>query len=62
MASTKSARHALASYDWIKDERAQANEETLKHVEDFGYSVTHELEWLNEKMAEVFSGDAKYVV
>ncbi|QIW97791.1 hypothetical protein AMS68_003309 [Peltaster fructicola] len=59
MASSTQTRHALASYEWIKDERSQASDETAKHIEDFSYSVTHELEWLNEKMAEVFSADPK---
>lgn len=49
------------SAPWVVSEVQNANEAITTEVEDFGYSVRNELEWLNEHMADIFSGEQLYV-
>lgn len=51
----------MGSAQWVQDERHQADEFIEQEVEEFGYSVRNELDWLNEHMAEIFSKSAVYV-
>jgi len=50
----------VGSAQWILDERKQANQLVEDEVEEFGYSVRNEMEWLNEHMAEIFSSNQLY--
>ncbi|KAK3078097.1 hypothetical protein LTS18_008456, partial [Coniosporium uncinatum] len=56
MAATRS-KAPVGSAQWILDERKQANQLVEEEVEEFGYSVRNEMEWLNEHMAEIFSSN-----
>ena len=50
--------HAMAgigSAQWAATERSQANEAVLQEIEDFGFSVRNELDWLNEHMHDIFA-------
>ena len=47
----------VASAPWFVQERRQANEFVDAEVEEFGYSVRNEIEWLNEHMGEIFSNN-----
>ncbi|KAJ4295198.1 hypothetical protein N0V90_007208 [Kalmusia sp. IMI 367209] len=55
MAAARSKVPAIGSAQWILDERNQANELVSQELEDFGFSVRNEFEWLNEHMAEIFA-------
>jgi hypothetical protein len=49
---------AVGSAQWVQDERQQADAFIEDEVEEYGYSVRNELEWLNEHMADIFSTGA----
>ena len=55
LSRTKAA--AIGSLQWIQNEREQAGDFVEQELEEFGYSVRNEMEWLNEHMAEIFSAD-----
>lgn len=61
MAVARSKAAGIGSSQWIQKEREQAGEFVEQEVEEFGYSVRNEMEWLNEHMAEIFSAGAVYV-
>ena len=51
---------AIGSAQWILNERHQANDLVTQEVEDFGFSVRNELEWLNEHMGDIFAKEGVY--
>ncbi|KAL5435129.1 hypothetical protein PMIN06_011186 [Paraphaeosphaeria minitans] len=55
MAAARNRVPAIGSAGWVLDERKQADDLVAQEVEDFGFSVRNELEWLNEHMAEIFA-------
>ena len=55
MAATRSKAPAIGSAEWIHEERQQANALITQELEDFGFSIRNELEWLNEHMFEIFT-------
>lgn len=62
MASAKAKMGTqIGSAQWIQNEREQAEQFVNLEVEEFGYSVRNEFEWLNEHMAEIFSKQQLYV-
>ena len=61
MTAARSKVPAIGSAQWILEERHQSNDLVAQELEDFGFSVRNELEWLNEHMAEIFSTNAVYV-
>lgn len=52
----------VGSAPWIVSERRQASELVDQDVEEFGYSVRNEMEWLNEHMHEIFTANQLYAV
>lgn len=58
MAVARSKAAAVGSSQWIQKEKEQAGDFVEQEVEEFGYSVRNEMEWLNEHMAEIFSAGA----
>lgn len=53
-----SLQSRAAPVDWAQrmlDEQRLAAEIVAQDVEEFGFSVRNEMEWLNEHMADVFS-------
>ena len=58
MAAARAKAANVGSAQWIQKERDQAGEFVEQELEEFGYSVRNEMEWLNEHMAEIFSTDA----
>lgn len=52
---------AIGSAGWVLDERHQSNDLVSQELEDFGFSVRNELEWLNEHMIDVFAHEGQYV-
>jgi hypothetical protein len=52
---------AIGSAGWILEERHQANALVAQELEDFGFSVRNELEWLNAHMADVLANNQPYV-
>ena len=60
MASIRSKTTPVGSAAWIANEREQASLFIEQEVEEFGYSVRNELEWLNEHMGEVLSRGPVY--
>ena len=61
MAAARSKVPAIGSAHWVLDERKQADDLLSQEVEDFGFSVRNEFEWLNEHMAEIFAQNGQYV-
>ena len=61
MAALRSQLPAVGSARWILAERRQANQLIDQDVEDFGFSVQNEVEWLNEHMADIFARNQLYV-
>lgn len=55
MAGAKSKAPPVGSTAWIQNEHDQSAQFVEQEVEEFGYSVRNELEWLNEHMADIFS-------
>jgi hypothetical protein len=56
MASRSKAKApAIGTAGWILQERHQANDAVAQELEEFGFLVRNELEWLNEHMADVFA-------
>jgi hypothetical protein len=51
----------VGSAQWLLSERKQVNDLVDQDVEDIGYSVQTELEWLNEHMADIFTRKDLYV-
>lgn len=59
--ASRSKTPAVGSAGWILDERHQSNDLVAEELEDFGFSVRNELEWLNEHMVDVYANDGQYV-
>ncbi|ORY03833.1 hypothetical protein BCR34DRAFT_492048 [Clohesyomyces aquaticus] len=59
MAAARSKIPPIGSAQWILDERHQSNDLVSQELEDFGFSVRNELEWLNEHMADIFAYDGQ---
>jgi hypothetical protein len=57
----RSKAPAIGSAGWILEERHQSNDLVSQELEDFGFSVRNELEWLNEHMSDVFANNGQYV-
>lgn len=55
MATATKTKAAIGTTQWIQGEAEQAEAFIQQEVEEFGYSVRNDLEWLNEHMAEVLS-------
>ena len=61
MAATGVKKQAVGSAGWIQSEKSEAARLGSEAVEEFGFSVRNELDWLNEHMMEIFSKDQMYV-
>jgi hypothetical protein len=59
--AARSRAPTIGSAGWILEERHQSNDLVSQELEDFGFSVRNELEWLNEHMADVFANNGQYV-
>ncbi|KAF2830749.1 hypothetical protein CC86DRAFT_463992 [Ophiobolus disseminans] len=46
---------AIGSGGWILEERHQSNDLVAQELEDFGFAVRNELEWLNEHMGDIIA-------
>ena len=57
MAASRTKIAPVGSAQWIESEREQAAQFVDQEAEEFSYSVRNELEWLNEHMGDIFSGD-----
>lgn len=62
MATATKTKAAIGTTQWIQGEAEQAEAFIQQEVEEFGYSVRNDLEWLNEHMAEVLSKGGVYVM
>ncbi|KAH6633363.1 hypothetical protein C7974DRAFT_392634 [Boeremia exigua] len=60
MTTARSKVPAIGSAQWILEERHQSNDLVSQELEDFGFSVRNELEWLNEHMTDVFAEDGQH--
>ncbi|PSS05304.1 hypothetical protein BD289DRAFT_419970 [Coniella lustricola] len=61
MAMRSSARPPVGSTAWCADERSSALSIAQSEVEEFAYSASNEVEWLNEHMADIFSENQIHV-
>lgn len=55
MAASRTKPPVIGSAQWVLDERQHSQELVAQELEDFGFSVRNELEWLNEHMADIFA-------
>ena len=62
MAAARAKAANVGSAQWVQNEREQAGDFVEQELEEFGYSVRNEMEWLNEHMAEIFSTEAMYAI
>ncbi len=61
MAAVRSAL-PVGSAQWLVNEAGQVNQLVQLEAEEFSYSAAlHEVEWLNEHMAEIFNRSQLYV-
>ncbi|KAF1930111.1 uncharacterized protein M421DRAFT_419147 [Didymella exigua CBS 183.55] len=60
MTASQSKVPAIGSAQWILEERHQSNDLVSQELEDFGFSVRNELEWLNEHMTDIFAKDGQH--
>ncbi|KAF2479888.1 hypothetical protein BDY17DRAFT_326893 [Neohortaea acidophila] len=55
MALARSKTANVGTAEWLQTERQHADDKIREEVEEFGYAVKNELEWLNAHLGEVFS-------
>lgn len=58
--AARSKAPAIGSAGWVLEERHQSNALVAQELEDFGFSVRNELEWLNEHMSDIFANNGQY--
>jgi len=58
--TARSKSVAIGSAGWLLEERHQSNTLVAQELEDFGFSVRNELEWLNEHMSDIFANNGQY--
>lgn len=54
------AQTAVGSAPWIHAEKENAAQLLQQEIEELVYPAQHEMEWLNEHMAEIFSKSQLY--
>ncbi|KAF2274712.1 uncharacterized protein EI97DRAFT_421893 [Westerdykella ornata] len=59
MAAARTKTPTIGSAQWVLDERQHSQDLVAQELEDFGFSVRNELEWLNEHMAEILSREGQ---
>ncbi|KAH7626085.1 hypothetical protein B0T09DRAFT_392392 [Sordaria sp. MPI-SDFR-AT-0083] len=57
MAMRKAPRLPVGSAAWVAEERASALKVAEEEVEEFSYAARNEMDWLNEHMDDIFSGE-----
>lgn len=55
MAAGARAQKPVGSAPWIAAEKENVSELVDQEMEEIEYPVRHEMDWLNEHMAEIFS-------
>ncbi|KAJ4371545.1 hypothetical protein N0V83_004764 [Neocucurbitaria cava] len=55
--AARSKALAIGAPGWVLEERHQSNDLVAQELEDFGFSVRNELEWLNEHMSDIFANN-----
>jgi hypothetical protein len=55
MAVSRTKAPAVGSAEWVLEERQYSQDLVAQELEDFGFSVRNELEWLNEHMSDIFA-------
>lgn len=60
MALARSKTANVGTAEWLQTERQHADDKIREEVEEFGYAVKNELEWLNAHLGEVFSQSQVY--
>jgi len=53
---------AVGSASWISSEKENALQLLQNEKEELVFPAQHQLEWLNEHMAEIFSNSHVYVI
>lgn len=56
------ASTAVGSASWISSEKENVMQLLEQEKEEIIYPAQHEMEWLNEHMAEIFSRNQLYVL
>lgn len=57
MASGARAQKPVGSAAWISTEKENVSQLVEQELEEVEYPVSHEMDWLNEHMAEIFDNN-----
>ena len=57
MASGARAQKPVGSAAWISTEKENVSQLVEQELEEVEYPVSHEMDWLNEHMAEIFNNN-----
>jgi hypothetical protein len=55
--ATLKAQKAVGSKEWIALEKENVQQLIAQEMEEVEYPARHEMEWLNEHMAEIFQNN-----
>ncbi|KAE8844343.1 hypothetical protein PTNB85_02608 [Pyrenophora teres f. teres] len=58
--ATRTKAPTVGPAGWILEERHQSNTLVSQELEDFGFSVRNELEWLNEHMFDILASERQH--
>ena len=62
MATAAKRQKPIGSKEWIAAEKENVQMLVNQEIEEVEYPARHEMEWLNEHMAEIFRGNSLYVL
>lgn len=62
MAAPAKRQKPIGSKEWIAAEKENVQMLVNQEMEEVEYPARHEMEWLNEHMAEIFRGSSLYVL
>lgn len=54
------ARKPVGSKEWIAEEKENCRQLVQQELDEVEFPVRHEMDWLNEHMAEIFTRDQLY--
>lgn len=61
-ATASKSQNPVGSSEWIAAEKENVQSLVDQELEEVEYPARHEMEWLNEHMAEIFRGNQLYVI
>lgn len=62
MAASLKRQKPIGSSEWVAAEKENVQSLVSQETEEVEFPARHEMEWLNEHMAEIFRGNSLYAV